>query len=80
MMKVLTLNSTHCQRLAGSTVKSEVEKQRGGRQDAGLNKFYNLNQKEACHHERAYKETIKGSKLECLWSSGGSATASGPSG
>ncbi len=61
-------------------MKSVDEKQRGGRQDAGLNKFYNLNQKEAYHHERAYKETFKGSKLEFLLSSGGSGTASGLSG
>jgi len=64
----------------GSTVKSVVEKQRGGRQDAGLNKFYILNQKEVTHHKRAYKETFKGSGLECLWSSGGSGTASDQSG
>lgn len=37
----------------GSTVKSVVEKQRGGRQDAEFNKFYILNQKEAYRHERA---------------------------
>jgi len=47
----------------GSTVKSVVKKQRGGRQDAGLNKAYILNQKEAYHHEGANKETFKGYKV-----------------